>query len=83
MIEHLRKLKARRNATPAELIFPNTKPRNLVAMMKEKRDKMWTTKEAIATIGKALTGSGKTQGSRVNDVCPSCGARVMFPRPSF
>ena len=44
---------------------------------------MWTTKEPIATICKSLTGSGKAQGSSVNDVCPSCGAKVTLPRPSI
>ncbi len=59
-------------------------PRNLMTMKKkERRDKMQMTKEAFATICKALTGSGKTQGSSVNDVCPSCGARVTSSRPSI
>jgi hypothetical protein len=39
------------------------------------------TKEAIETIWKVLTGQGKTKGSSVNDVCPSCGARVTLLRP--
>ena len=49
----------------------------------ERRVKIQMTKEAIATIWKALTGSGKTQGSSVNEVCPTCGARVTLPRPSI
>ena len=44
---------------------------------------MRTTKKAIVEIWKVLTGPRKTQGSSVNDVCPSCGARVTSPRPSI
>ena len=44
---------------------------------------MWTPKEPIETICKALTGPGEAHGSSVNDVCPSCGARVTSPRPSI
>ena len=44
---------------------------------------MRMAKETIARIYKALTGSGKTQGSSVNEVCPACGARVTSPRPSI
>ena len=44
---------------------------------------MRMTKEAIETIWKVLTGQGKTQGSSVNDVCPSCGARVTLLRSSI
>jgi hypothetical protein len=50
---------------------------------KERGDKMRMTKEAIATIWKALTGSGKTQGSSVNEVCLAYGARVTSPRASI
>jgi hypothetical protein len=58
--------------------------RNPMTMKKkERRTDMRMTKEVIATIWKALTGSGKTQGPNANDVCQSCGARVTLPRPSI
>jgi hypothetical protein len=50
---------------------------------KERRAKMRMTKKAIAAIWKVLTGLRKTHGSSVNDVCPSCGAKVTLPRPSI
>lgn len=40
-------------------------------------------KEAFTTIWKSLNEPGKTQGSSVNKVCPTCGAKVTSPRPSI